>query len=165
MVEFGTNRRNPVTGKSIITKLLTECIHNTICRNDQAGCERMNGMYIIRISLHGIFECHVLNIFQWWSEGTFSLIFSSLLRMSKNEGLWFMSAAQHSLVNLRKIQEKKNNKKRYHWTSLKQRAKGMFDTNAHFPKSWVISLYLCSGIQQTQVLQCVVAVKMLVSNK
>lgn len=107
MVEFGTNRRNPVTGKSIITKLLTECIHNTICRNDQAGCERMNGMYIIRISLHGIFECHVLNIFQWWSEGTFSLIFSSLLRMSKNEGLWFMSAAQHSLVNLRKIQEKK----------------------------------------------------------
>ena len=39
---------------------------------------------------------------QWWSEGRVSLIFSSLLRMSRNDGLWFMSASQHFTINLSK---------------------------------------------------------------
>lgn len=52
-------------------------------------------------SVHSQLWHYALNMFQWWSVGKVSLIFSSLLRISKNEGLWFMSAAQHFSVNLK----------------------------------------------------------------
>ena len=40
---------------------------------------------------------------QWCSDGRFSLIFSSLLSISRKEGLWFISAAQHWSVNLQNL--------------------------------------------------------------
>lgn len=50
---------------------------------------------------------YVVNMCQWWSVGTFSFIFSSLLRISKKGGLWLMSAAQHCSINLKHSIRKK----------------------------------------------------------
>lgn len=44
--------------------------------------------------------CQEVKMFQWWSLGKFSLIFSILFRICKKEGLWFISAAQHFSTNL-----------------------------------------------------------------
>lgn len=52
--------------------------------------------------------CHVVKMCQWWSDDIDSLIFSSLLRISKKEGLRFMSAAQHSSVNLKSQTQGRN---------------------------------------------------------
>lgn len=67
-------------------------------------------LYCIHLCNYTItFECYALNKFQWWSVGRFSLTFSSLLRISKKDGLLFISDAQHSSVNLGKMKPKKKN--------------------------------------------------------
>lgn len=49
-----------------------------------------------------------LKMLQWFSCDTFSLIFSSLLRITRKEGLLFISAAQHSSVKLQNSHTKKD---------------------------------------------------------
>lgn len=101
MIEFGKNRGKPIIAKSIISYLVS-----VFTRPSAQMGELVETGWKSLISSN--LEHHVLNIFQWWSVGTFSLIFSSLLRISKKDGLWFMSAAQHLSVKLRKIQEERN---------------------------------------------------------
>lgn len=45
---------------------------------------------------------------QWWSDVSVSLIFSSLFKISKKGGLWFMSGAQHCSVSLKENIDRQN---------------------------------------------------------
>lgn len=101
------DRGKPVMVKSITSNLLSLFTVPSIGTNGGAWrwLVETGGLSSVTSNL----EHYVLYIFKQWSEDTFfSYIFSSHLRISKKEGLWFISAAQQLSVKLRKIQEETN---------------------------------------------------------
>ena len=86
-----------------LSRLPVQYFHTSICTIRITGGDvkwQYNHLHIWKMSS---LMYYAVNMFQWWSGGRISLIFSSLLRISKKDGLWFMSAAQHCSVNLKTL--------------------------------------------------------------